>query len=71
MSTYVVEHKQKAEMRGVEDDVNMIYCDCCQHWFHLTCVNIDTKLVQTLDDPNKEWICNECAAAFDLLSDDE
>ena len=68
---YVVEHKQKNKISGVEDDVDMIYCDCCQHWFHLTCVNIDKKLAQTLADPKKEWICDECVATFDLLSDDD
>ena len=53
------------------DDVKMIYCDCCQHWFHINCVNVDNKTVQPVSDPNSEWICDECTAAFDLLSDVE
>ena len=67
---YILEHKKKKEISGMADDIKMIYCDCCQHWFHLTCVNVKGEF-SSIKDTNTEWICDECATSFDLFSDQE
>ena len=68
---YVLEHKKKKDTNRMADDIEMIYCDCCQHWYHLTCVNVKSELVASIKDPNTEWICDKCATAFNLFSDPE
>ena len=60
---YILEHKKKKEISGMVDDIKMIYCDCCQHWFHLTCVNVKGEFASIKDTKNTEWICDECAGS--------
>ena len=66
---YVLEHKKKKDVNKAVDDIKMIYCDICQNWFHTTCM--DRQAMQSISEkPDVEWVCNDCAAAFDLISDD-
>ena len=49
--------------------MKLSYCDCCQTWYHFKSLQINHKSGLTYDD-KEEWICDECATKFDLLSDD-
>ena len=33
---------------------DMVACDGCDHWFHLSCVNME-------DVPQGDWFCTDCA----------
>ena len=33
---------------------DMVACDGCDHWFHLSCVNME-------DIPQGDWFCTDCA----------
>ena len=49
----------------------MIYSDYCQTWYHFNCLQINQKSAYSITyDDKEEWICDECATKFDLLSDD-
>ena len=37
-------------------DNQMVCCDQCDEWFHLSCLNLRSRDV----NKNKEWKCNEC-----------
>jgi len=65
---YVLEHKNKKLVDKHIDDIEMVYCDCCQKWYHLSCLQVDGRTISC--DEEEEWICDDCVKVFDLLSDD-
>ena len=56
---YVLEHPAK---RDAKDDTQMLYCDCCQKWYHFSCIGIrkDEKKIITNEKSEEKWIGPDC-----------
>ena len=68
---YVLEHKNKKNVRDSADDVKMVFCDCCKTWYHFMCLGTDGKELTYFEtEQQEERICQNCIVSFDLLSDD-
>ena len=40
---------------------NMVECEKCEKWFHLTCVGL-----KSIPPPQKEWLCKVCEHSVQL-----
>ena len=56
---YAPEHSHKKSETTVNNDagLDMIACDTCNEWFHLTCINVSAETLKSVSKPNVEWIC--------------
>ena len=70
---YAPEHSHKKSETTVNNDagLDMIACDTCNEWFHLTCINVSAETLKSVSKPNVEWICEECAVFFEIFSEDD
>jgi len=67
---YIFEHKKK-KLVNKQDGIKMVYCDCCQNWYHFKCLHVNDKGACSIThDEKKEWIGDDRAKEFNLFSDD-
>jgi len=67
---YIFKHK-KNKLVNKQDDIKMVYCDCCQIWYHFKCLHVNGKSACSITrDEKNEWICDDCVKEFNLFSDD-
>jgi len=61
----VFEHHVK---RDAKDDTQMVYCDCCQKWYHFSCIGRrkDEMTFIVNEKSEEEWMCPDCVKSFDL-----
>ena len=70
---YAPEHSREKSGDTVNNDsgLDMIACDTCNEWFHLNCINVSVETLKSVSKPNVEWICDECAEFFEIVSEDD
>ena len=55
-----------------DDALEMVQCDCCEKWVHISCGAIDNVTYSKLkNEDDFSWECPKCKGDVDLDSDDE
>jgi len=44
-----------------DDGQRMIWCDCCEYWYHCDCLGLDGSQVDSLVEDNSDFICYKCS----------
>ena len=60
---YIIKHKKK-KLVNKQDDIKMVYCDCCLNWYHFKYLHVDGKGACSITHDEKEWNCDDCAKEF-------
>ena len=44
-----------------DDGQRMIWCDCCEYWYHYECLGLEDSQVDSLVKDNSDFICYKCS----------
>ena len=47
--------------RQPDDGWRMIWCDCCEYWYHCDCLGLEDSQVDSLVKDNIDFICYKCS----------
>ena len=44
-----------------DDGQRMIWCDCCEYWYHCDYLGLEDSQVDSLVEDNRDFICYKCS----------